>query len=519
MNILVFYAHDDVKKVKNSLFRSQMNWTGRGNDYFYPPFKTNFMNQNKTLLFCLLRNIENCKQMRNFQVLLLLLVLIVVASCTTSPMEEFVVGKNFIKDQAGITKIDTLSLQSSVVKFDSVISNSSGKFLIGSNYNPFSGYKNSNSYLTLKFDGSIDNTKFVYDSLCLVLSYDSYFAGDTLVPQKFSVHPLTETMTITNSYLYTTSKFKYDTTPLGSVEFKPRPRSKEQLTIRLSDKFGERLANMIKAKKDTVTSSDLFVKYILKGIVIKPEPNVDGAILRFRTADITTSTKNKNLLKPEMRLYYHLVPNPNELKDLYYKFSFNSDGIYFNQIEENNKNSAIDGIESYRNEIASKLTGNQTIVQSGVQLFTKLKIPYLDNLSKGASNPAVVGAFLRLFPIKGTYTKASELPDSLYIYSANKNNSLLGQVTLPGQSDKYVLVKLARDGNRKITVDDKDRVYYEVDVSAFVEAELAVQTETTNSLFIGFGSTNSKKTAEHVLIGGVNSGKYSPALSVFYYHN
>ncbi|HNX54239.1 MAG TPA: hypothetical protein PKO30_01545, partial [Prolixibacteraceae bacterium] len=117
--------------------------------------------------------------MRNFQVLLLLFVLLASASCTTSPMEEFVVGKNFIKDQAGIVKIDTISIQSSVVKFDSVISSSSGKFLIGSNYNPFSGYKASNTYFTLKFDGTIDNTKFVYDSLCLVLSYDSYFAGDT----------------------------------------------------------------------------------------------------------------------------------------------------------------------------------------------------------------------------------------------------------------------------------------------------------------------------------------------------
>jgi len=502
-----------------------MNWTGRGNDYFYPPFKTNFMNQNKTFLFCLLRNIENCKQMRNFQVLLLLFVLLASASCTTSPMEEFVVGKNFIKDQAGIVKIDTISIQSSVVKFDSVISSSSGKFLIGSNYNPFSGYKASNTYFTLKFDGTIDNTKFVYDSLCLVLSYDSYFAGDTLVSQKFSVHPLTEKLTTTNrnsSYLYTTDKFAYDTTPLGSVEFKPRPRSNNQLTIRLSDTFGGKLADMIKAKKEDITSSTSFMENVLKGIVIKPEQNVNGSILRFRTADIDKKnvlSKNKNLSKPEMRLYYHLVPNPNELKDLYYKFSFNSDGIYFNQIEENNKNSAIEGIESTRNEKVSKLTGNQTIVQSGVQLFTKLKIPYIKNLTKSASNPAVVGAFLRLFPIKGTYTKASELPDSLYIYTANKNNKLLGQVTLPGQSTKYVLVRLGRDQNRNVIVDEKDRVYYEVDISAFVEAEIADQSLTTNSLFIGFGSGSYQKTAEHVLIGGVNSGKYSPALSVFYYHN
>ncbi len=481
------------------------------------------MNQNKTFLFCLPRNIENYKQMRNFQVLLLLLVLLVVASCSNSPLEEFVVGKNFLKDQAGIVKIDTLSLQSSVVKIDSAISSSSGKLLIGSNYNNFSGYKASSPYFTLKFDGSIDNTKFVYDSLCLLLSYDSYFAGDTTVLQKFSVHPLTETLAVpskrNDNYLYTNDKFSYDATPLGSVEFKPRPRSKNQLSIKLSDTFGNRLADMIKAKRDTITSSTLFLDYILPGLVIRPEPNVAGAILRFRTADVEKDTKNKNLLKPEMRLYYHLSPNPSELKDLYYKFSFNTDGTYFNQIEENNKNSAIDGIESTRNEMNSKYTGNQTIVQSGIQVLTKIQVPYLRNLNGSSSNPAVVGAILRLFPVKETYTKASELPDSLYIYSANKNNQLLGQVTLPGQSDKYVLVQLARDANRNIALDDKNRVYYEVDVSAYIESELASLAKTTNSLIIGFGSSSYIKTAGHVIIGGVNSGKYSPALSVFYYHN
>ena len=451
-----------------------------------------------------------------------LFILFVIVSCTTSPLEEFVVGKNFIKDQAGIVKIDTLTLQTYVVKLDSVHSNTSGKLLAGSNYNPFSGYKNSNSYFTLKFDGSIDNIKFVYDSLCMVLSYDSYFAGDTTVSQTFSVHRLQNVMALNDKgFLATTSKFKYDPIPLGTKNFIPRPRSKDQLMLKLSDQLGNELAEMIKLKATTITSQDEFLKFF-SGVVIKSEPNVASAILRFRTADIQPKqgSKNKNLQKPEMRLYYHLSPNPNELKNLYYKFSFNPDGIYFNQIEENNKNSAIDGIEGTYNEMSSKLTGNQTIVQSGVQLFTKIQVPNIRNFTKSVSNPAIVGAFLRLFPIKGTYTKANELPDSLYIYTANKNNYILGQVTLPGQSTKYVLVRLAKDASKNVIVDEKDRVYYEVDISAFIAGEAANQSLTPNSLLIGiYGSPNYMKTAGHVLIGGAKSGKYSPELSVFYYHN
>lgn len=458
--------------------------------------------------------------MGKIQILFLFLVL-VIASCSNSPLEEFVVGENFIRDQAGIIKIDTLTLQSSIIKYDSVISNSSGRFLVGSNYNAFSGYKKSNSFLTMKFDGSIDNTKFIYDSLCMILSYDKYYSGDTTVTQKIGVYQLQEVMELNNGYLYTTSQFKYNPVPLGTVSYKPRPNSKEQLSIRLSDKLGNRIAQMIKLKRDTITSQDLFMKYFMNGIILKSEENVNGAMMGFRTSAASSDSKstNKNTTIPEIRLYYHLSPNPDELKDLYYKFSFVTDGIYFNQVSEDTKNSLISGIESSKNELSTKLTNNQSIAQSGSVIFTKIKIPYLDNLTKSYSNPAVVGALLKLYPVKGTYAKATELPDSLYIYKADKKNSLLGQVTLPGQTDKYVLATLARDQFRQIKPDDKDRVYYEVDISAFIEAELQEQLETTNSLFIGYGSTKSKKTAEHVILGGVNSGKYSPALSVFYYHN
>lgn len=456
--------------------------------------------------------------MRAVQILFLFLMFIVV-SCTTSPLEEFVVGKNFIKDQAGISKIDTLTIQSSVVKLDSVFSNSAGRLLVGSNYNFFSGYKTANSLMTIKFDGSIENQKFIYDSICFVLSYDKYYSGDTTVTQTIGVHQVLEKMELQSGYLYTTSKFKYDASPLGTISFKPRPKSKDALSIRLSDEFGTMLAQMIKDKNETLTSPELFAKFIY-GIMLKTESETKGAVLGFRTTDASASsggtgstvTKNKPT-KPEIRLYYHLSPNPSDLHDLYYKFSFATDGINFNQISENQTNSLIDGIENTNNERISKLTDSQVLIQSGVQIFTKLKVPYLDNLLKSSPNSAVVGAVLRLYPVKGTYNKASELPDSLYIYQANKNNSLVGQITLPGTTDKYVFGRLVIDYNM-------DRqVYYEADISAFIEAEIKDQSETTNSLFIGYGSTKAKRTTDHVVLGGIRSGIYSPDLSVFFYHN
>lgn len=464
--------------------------------------------------------------MRTFQILFLFLMLLLVA-CSTSPLEEFVVGKNFIKDQTGIVKIDTLTLQSSIIKYDSIISSSSGRFLVGSNYNYFSGYKSANSYLTMKFDDAIEDTKFVFDSLCLVLNYDTYtsngktytyFSGDTTVMQTIGVYQLQEQMELKDGYLYTTSNFKYNPIPLGTKKLKPEPKSGEEVSIRLSDKLGNRLAQMIKDKRDTITSPDLFIEFF-NGIVIKAQPDVKGAIIGFRTSDSSTSTSNTSTTestaktKPEMRLYYHLSPNPNDVHDLFYKFSFATGGIYFNQISGNSASSLIDGIENTNNERISKLTNDQVIAQSGIQVFTKLKIPYIDNLLKASKNSAVVGAILKLYPVKGTYNKISDLPDSLYVYKANRNNQMVGQITLPGESTKYAYGILTADD------DVEGAIYYLADISAFIEAEVAEVTETNNSLFIGYGSSMAKKTAGHVILGGINSGKYSPDLSVFYYHN
>jgi hypothetical protein len=190
-----------------------------------------------------------------------------------------------------------------------------------------------------------------------------------------------------------------------------------------------------------------------------------------------------------------------------------TDGIYFNQISGDSSNSLIDGISATSNERVSKLTDNYTLVQSGIQVFTKLKIPYVDNLLKIGQNSALVGATLRLYPIKGTYSSTSVLPDSMYVYSADRRDKLIGQITLPGSTTDYSYAQFV------VQKDVEETVYYEVDLSGFIEAELDEELETNLSLMIGYGSTSAKKTAEHVILGGANSGKYSPNLNVYYYHN
>ncbi len=464
--------------------------------------------------------------MKTLQILSLLLMAVTV-SCCTSSIENFVVGDNFINDQTGIVKIDTLTLKSSIVKFDSIQTDSPGRFLAGGNYNSISGYKNVNSFMTMAFDDNIDNIKFTFDSLCLILNYDKYYAGDTMVTQTLSVHRVLEEMKLDDKdhHLYSNSNFKYDATPLGSVSLKPKPISEaDSVSIRLSDKLGIQLAQMIKDKTDTITSSDMFLKFF-RGIVIKSEKNVKSAIFGYRTSDSgstdksstsTTAATGRIKTRPQFRLYYHKNRDAEDEGELYYKFSFVKDGIHFNQFSEDLSGSLLDGIENTRNERNTKLTDNHSIAQSGIRIFTKIKIPYIDNLLQIGDNSALVGAQLRIYPIKGTYgyiNGVPDLPDSLYVYGGDNRNELISQITLSGSSSSYAYALLTVEN------DVEKNVYYRIDISTFLESELATVTETNKSLMIGYGSKGAMNTAEHVILGGVNSGKYKPVLDVYYYHN
>ena len=457
--------------------------------------------------------------------ILCFLLAIITISCNVSSIEEFVVGENFIKDNTGATMIDTFKITTSTVMKDSLTSNGVGRILVGSNYTPYTGYLSSNAYFEMVFDDDIINTKkVVYDSLCMVLSYDTYFSGDTTVSQSFTVHRVLEEMQLDKKkgVLYTNSSFTYETTPFGSFTVTPRPKTNKNISFRLSDALGRKLTQMIIRESDTITNDEYFVKYFFNGVVIRSNSNVNGAAFGFRTTDKSTSgtttgtvVEKNPKIKPEFRLYYHLNPNVEEKHGLYYKFSFQSDKIHFNQIVPNTTNSLLSGLTSAKDmdERSSTLTNNCIYAQSGIPYYMKLQIPYLQNVKLIDKYSALIGATLNLYPVKGTYKESTELPDTLYIYSAiTKTNKITGQILASGSTSNYVFAAKTIANNLDKTVS------YVVDISSFINSEMAESSKYNLSLMLGYGSS-AGKALDHVILGGANSGKYSPKLNLYYYHN
>lgn len=370
--------------------------------------------------------------------------------------------------------------------------------------------------MQMVFDDEIENTEFIFDSLNMVLYYDSYYFGDTTATQTVTVHQLEQEMNFgEDGYLYTTSQFAYNMAPLGSINLIPQPGTRKKVSIKLSDQLGRRLAAMIMNENDTVTSDLLFMKFF-NGLTIRTNPTIKGAVVGFRMTDSGSEDEDSSVeikTKPELRVYYHLSPNPDNLSELFYKFSFNAEGVFFNQIVENTSNSLIDGISNTNNERNSELTNQQVCLQSGVQIFAKFSIPYLDQLLLIGKNPAFICATLKLFPVKGTYAHSDQLPDSLYVYSSNTKNMLTQQIMLPGSTTDAVYARL------NIIKNVEETVFYSIDIGNFIDTQLKEEFETNQSLMIGFKSDIAMKTASQLILGGQNSGKYSPELNIYYFHN
>ena len=68
----------------------------------------------------------------------------------------------------------------------------------------------------------------VFDSLVVVMHYDTFYLGDTTRSITLGVHQVTEPIELNESdYLTNNSAFETAAVPLGSRTFRPEPNSNE----------------------------------------------------------------------------------------------------------------------------------------------------------------------------------------------------------------------------------------------------------------------------------------------------
>jgi len=391
--------------------------------------------------------------------------------------------------------IDSLTVNTSTLTLDSIITSNTQTALVGG-YDKSVGKVNSRSYITLGKSVSNINRDAVFDSISLNLVPSSYYFGDTMSLFHMTVNRVTEDIKypVDDTYLYNVSHFAYDSvSPLGEVTFKPRPKEKKKIRIKIDDALGIDFLDKLKSRTNSFEDVGGFPFYF-KGIVLNSYMNGNNkSIIGFSTTDTSIT----------MSLYYHyLSSNGNIVKDRV-KFEpsvGNTDIKQFNQITSDRSGTDLSAISEV--PTSSKLLKNYSYVQGGAGLVTRVDFPSLKNLLEQDRKFEVVKATLFVQPSVETM-ESDFLPQKLNLCLTNKHNDYL---TVLSKNN------VALDGSRYIDYINKENTRYSWDISSFIKQVLVSDKYVNGLLLI---PENYNKGFDYIIISDQKKSHYKTFLKLY----
>ncbi len=429
--------------------------------------------------------------------LLFLPILIFIISCTNDDLLEITTGDNFINSQTSVVIIDSFTVNLSTVMIDSIPTSGTETLLIGKYEDDYLGTISSSSYFQIGIPDStgIDDDA-VFDSLKLVLNYTGVSYGDTLQAQTFKVHRVLEEIepNDNDTYLYNTSSFEYDETPIGSSTFYPKPNFKDTITIKLDDVLGQRFMKLLKEKADTITETERFLDFF-KGLAVVPDEN-NSCILGFEGVD--------SLLN--MVLYTHYIGATKIETE--YSFPLYETSTCFNHIEADRSGTLIENLKTQREEISSSSTDNMAFLEGGLGLVTRIDIPSLSILPEMDYRKILYKADLIIKPYPKSYP-VEELPEQLILYNTNKYNNLESEITDSDGASIYADFNL----DKAYT----DNTNYVFDLTSIISDELSDGYVDENAgLIISIPSDQMQSSLSRVAFDARKGVSYKPVLKLYY---
>lgn len=344
--------------------------------------------------------------------LLSFLLVLVTICCFTSCSEEsstYAVGDKWINSNTKVLFFDTLTVASSSFKFDSISVSATPRLLIGAYRDPEFGLVKSKVFTQLSSTVYTIDSDAVYDSIVIILKYDGYVYNDTLQQQQFSVHRVMEEIKPDEDYYYNTTTFNYSNETIGISSFTPRPVQQDYLHIKLDDSFGKELYDNLQ-QKDITNSNELLQEY--SGLLIDADDS-NTAILGFSPQSL-------------LRIYYTIPDETDDIEGtLDMPFSTTNS---FHNISSNFNNTYFDSIENQTTYLPSTSTNNQTFIQAGTGIATRIDFPYLESLNNIEGTGALLEAHLKISLKKPLSESGLKTRDSLQFYIINQRSEILSEV-------------------------------------------------------------------------------------------
>ena len=161
---------------------------------------------------------------KNLSLFFITLLISLLASCRD---ELSTAGGKWVESSLRTIQTDTCTVRLSTILSDSLATSGDTVCQIGTIDDPVWGKIKAAFYAeydvpTVSFS---ENADYRFDSITIRFYSSGNYLGDTLSPQRISLHSLSENLSLDEGYLYTTSKVSYHSTPLASFTFTPPGRN------------------------------------------------------------------------------------------------------------------------------------------------------------------------------------------------------------------------------------------------------------------------------------------------------
>lgn len=434
------------------------------------------------------------------ELLYLPLVLLSVFGLSSCQEGELDLGDDFISFPTYTALIDTVTIQLSTFKEDSVITSGTGNALIGYYHHPIMGGQEAKSFFSMSYpsDFSWDKDKQVYDSLVMVLRTNNYSIGDTTVEANFSVHRLSEKITTnTDGKLYNTSSFSYELVPLAQKLFRPYPQHEKRFTMRMDDTFASELIEFFNTYGNHTDKSSLFEEQFY-GLLMQCDTNLTRSAIGHEVNDTSCY----------LRMYSHKTGL--EQSNIIDDFALSNSTYQFNQLTSNDETVQFNQLPDKKSVIKEQNSGNMALLQSGSGLKFRIDFPTLNNLLELQNKGYIIKAEIRLKPDM-TLMKTSDLPDNLYIGDIYRANDIWGYLT---DSNGNTMTS-----NLNIDNIYHENTYYSFDLTGYLNSRLEEQVvDIEQGLVITLPDDDMGSAYTWLAINGQSAASNASQLLLYYYY-
>jgi hypothetical protein len=441
------------------------------------------------------------KKISMYKFLLLIFSVLIIASCDSDTDQgDFVVGSDYLAIKNKVIAIDTLTIEVSTIKMDSVVSSSQSRILVGNYDDPLFGKVKAESYFQVATESfnlysqnsDTDATGYVFDSIAMIMRYDDYYYADTTKIQTLNIHRILKNFkpNVEDYSFYNNSSLVYNDAVLGAITYKPKPIGKDSINIKLDNEFGIELFN--KFKNNDIANYDEFTDY-LKGFVIQSSSNTSSSVIGFNLSSV-------------LRLYYSKGiggTDDNYVKD----FTISDISKQFNAISSDRTGTLIQELPLYKLNLSSLLTGNKGFIQSGTGIACRVDFPNIKQLRYIAEKGAIVEAKLIVKPVKKSYSEMFPLPETLNVYIVDKFNGIKSALTDSSGATVFAALNKAND-------EFDENVNYELSLTAFLQEEIFNESDSRNGLLFTLPSLSN--VVGRVVLGDQTNKESKIELQIYY---